>query len=228
MELSWGSFTGMKIKAIIFDVNETLLDMQKLEDEINAGLGNSLGFQIWFSKLLHYSLVENEIGSHHDFSKVAFATLKMAASYFGKEFSEKEIQSLLRLVKELPAYPEVGMVLKALKEDYHLIALTNGNQETAEAQLKYAKIDEYFNGIYSVDVVGKFKPHPSTYKKVLKDYKLKAQEAIMVAAHGWDIAGAQKAGLKTVFVARKGKSLYPLVNTADGLVKDLKGLMETL
>ena len=110
---------------------------------------------------------------------------------------------------------------KALKEDYHLIALTNGNQETAEAQLKYAKIDEYFNGIYSVDVVGKFKPHPSTYQKVLKDYKLKAQEAIMVAAHGWDIAGAQNAGLKTVFVARKGKSLYPLVNTADGLVKDL-------
>ena len=95
---------------------------------------------------------------------------------------------------------------RKIKEDYHLIALTNGNQETAEAQLKYAKIDEYFNGIYSVDVVGKFKPHPSTYKKVLKDYKLKAQEAIMVAAHGWDIAGAQNAGLKTVFVARKGKS----------------------
>ena len=60
----------MKIKAIIFDVNETLLNMQKLEDTVNAQLDNPLGFQAWFSKLLHYSLLENEISSHRDFSKV--------------------------------------------------------------------------------------------------------------------------------------------------------------
>jgi 2-haloacid dehalogenase len=31
----------------------------------------------------------------------------------------------------------------------------------------------------------------------------------MVAAHGWDIAGATRAGLRSAFVARPGQSLDP-------------------
>jgi len=218
----------MKIKALIFDVNETLLDTQKLKEKINLQLDNPLGFQVWFSKLLHYSLVENATDNHHDFSEVAFATLKMTANYFGKKLPENHIKSTLHLISKLPAYPEVMSALKVFKEDYRLIALTNGNQYTAEAQLKYAKISEYFDRIYSVDVVGKFKPHQSTYNKVLCDFKLEEGEAMMVAAHGWDIAGAQNAGLKTAFIAREGKNLYPLTGTSDYVAKDLKELSEML
>ena len=57
----------------------------------------------------------------------------MTASYFGKYFNGTQIKSTLRVIKELPAYPEVGMALKILKEDYCLIALTKGNQVTTEA-----------------------------------------------------------------------------------------------
>ena len=218
----------MKTKAIIFDVNETLLDMQKLENRVNAEFDNDLAFQVWFSKLLHYSLVENDTENHHDFSQVALVTFKMCSNYFGKEYSEEQIKSILKLVKELPAYPEVFEALKNLKKDYILIALTNGNQETAEAQLKYAKIDGFFDAIYSVDVVGKFKPHKSTYQKVLSDHQLTASEVLMVAAHGWDIAGAQNAGLKTAFISRPGKSTYPLAKRPDHIAEDLENLTNIL
>jgi hypothetical protein len=30
----------------------------------------------------------------------------------------------------------------------------------------------------------------------------------MIAAHGWDLAGASHAGLATCFIAREGQSLY--------------------
>jgi len=50
----------------------------------------------------------------------------------------------------------------------------------------------------------------------------------MVAAHGWDIAGAKAASLQTVFVARPGKVLYPLAEKPDHVVKDIKELAKLL
>ena len=99
---------------------------------------------------------------------------------------------------------------------------------TVEAQLKYAKIDGFFDAIYSVDVVGKFKPHKNSYQKVLSDHQLTASEVLMVAAHGWDIAGAQNAGLKTAFISRPGKSTYPLAKRPDHIAEDLENLTNIL
>ena len=53
-------------------------------------------------------------------------------------------------------------------------------------------------------------------------------EAMLVAAHGWDIAGANAAGFQTVFVARPGKALYPLAEKPDHVVKDIKEFAELL
>jgi 2-haloacid dehalogenase len=41
----------------------------------------------------------------------------------------------------------------------------------------------------------------------------KTQEMLMIAAHGWDLAGASHAGLATCFIAREGQSLYTLSST---------------
>ena len=48
----------LKPKLLIFDVNETLLDMEPLKHSINTALGNQYAFDIWFPQLLQYSLVE--------------------------------------------------------------------------------------------------------------------------------------------------------------------------
>lgn len=50
----------------------------------------------------------------------------------------------------------------------------------------------------------------------------------MVAAHGWDVAGAKAAGLQTAFVARPAKAIYPLATKPDYIVKDLAELVEVL
>ncbi|WBL25896.1 haloacid dehalogenase type II [Zunongwangia sp. HGR-M22] len=221
--------TVMKLKAIIFDVNETLLNMQKLREEINRVLDNSLGFQVWFDKLLHYSLVGNETDTHNDFSEIAKAVFKMTADFFGKNCTEYQINSTLSLVSKLPAYKDVSIGLQKLKDqNLKLIALTNGNRETLEAQLSFAEIDNYFDAVYSVDVVGKFKPHTITYQKVLNDHHLLPQETLMVTAHGWDIAGAAKAGLKTAFIERDGKNEYPLAKPADLSFKNIDELAEVI
>ena len=46
----------------------------------------------------------------------------------------------------------------------------------------------------------------------------------MVAAHGWDVAGAKQAGMQTAFIARPVKALYPLAKQPDYIVKNLEEL----
>lgn len=69
----------MKPVVVLFDVNETLLDMAPLKENINTLLSYEQGFNIWFGMLLQYSLVDTCIDNYHDFTFIADATLSMAA-----------------------------------------------------------------------------------------------------------------------------------------------------
>ena len=64
---------------VLFDVNETLLDMSKLKKKINNLINSKRGFKIWFGLLLQYSLVDNDTNRYHDFAVIADATLDMAS-----------------------------------------------------------------------------------------------------------------------------------------------------
>lgn len=82
--------TSKKPLVILFDVNETLLDMSTLQKKVNNILNSKRGFRIWFGILLQYSLVDNCTGSYHDFSAIADAALDMAAKALGEEIDGDE------------------------------------------------------------------------------------------------------------------------------------------
>ena len=53
-----------KPKVIIFDVNETLLDLAPLRISVGQALeGHEEFLSLWFSTMLHYSLVETLTGN---------------------------------------------------------------------------------------------------------------------------------------------------------------------
>ena len=196
---------------IVFDVNETLLDMTILKNRINSLLGSSNGFKIWFGMLLHYSLVDNSTAAYHDFVSVANATLDMAASALKTDLDEKEKKAALATIKELPAYPDVQEGLQILKENgFRMIALTNSPLATLTAQLQYAKLTQYFEAALSIDTIKKYKPALETYTWATGQLSVDVSDAILIAAHGWDIAGALQAGMQAAFIEREGQSLYPL------------------
>lgn len=80
----------------------------------------------------------------------------------------------------------------------------------------------------SIEDIKVYKPDLRAYAWALEQLNIKPEEALMVAAHGWDVAGAKAAGLQTAFVARPGKALYPLAQKPDYVVKDLSELVEIL
>jgi 2-haloacid dehalogenase len=207
---------------ILFDVNETLLDMRPLRKKINNLLDSKYGFRIWFGMLLHYSLVDNSAKEYHDFASIANATLDMVSKALGKEIDEKEKKKALVLIRKLSAYSDVEKGLKLLKDaGYRLATLSNSPSQTLIVQLEYAGINNYFEAMLSIDAIKKYKPSLETYQYAAQTLGVNTNQVLMVAAHGWDIAGALQAGMKAAFVERKGQSLYPLSPTPQYIGKDL-------
>lgn len=214
--------TRKKLSVIIFDVNETLLDMKPLKQAINRQLEHPKAFRVWINMLLHYSLVESSIGEFHDFSKIADATLDMAASALNVKITAKNKKLTLAHIIKLKPFPEVKKNLRALKEKgFRLATLSNSSQSVLNAQLKYAGLDKYFEKNLSVEQIKKYKPFPETYTWACTELKVDTVEAMLVAVHGWDVTGAMKTGMNAAFVERKGQSLYSLVSPPDIKGKDI-------
>ena len=219
-------------KAIIFDVNETLLSLAPLKVSVGEALGGREDLlPLWFSTMLHYSLVETLSGSYHSFGEIGTAALVMVAETQGIEMTLEDAREvILPPLRSLPAHADVLAGLTALREDgrFQMVTLTNSNDAGVTSQLTKAGLIELFDKVYTIESLKKYKPHPDTYGKVLEDLNLKPEEVLMVAAHAWDLAGAKNVGLQTAFVARPGKTLYPNIARPDYVVEDLLELVKLL
>jgi 2-haloacid dehalogenase len=220
-----------KPKVIIFDVNETLLDLETMRTSIGEALdGQEELTTLWFSTMLHYSLVTTVTGDYQDFGKIGVAALMMVAQNNNIDITEEQAVTAIKTpLLSLPAHPDVKAGLKALKDQgYKLVSLTNSSNKGVETQFKNAGLTDYFDERMSIEDIKIYKPDLRAYAWALKQLNIKPEEALMVAAHGWDVAGAKAAGLQTAFVARPGKALYPLAQKPDYVVKDLSELVEVL
>ncbi len=220
-----------KPQVIIFDVNETLLDLAPLKTSVGKVLGGREDLlPLWFSTMLHYSLVETLTGDYHSFGEIGTSALMMVAEIQGVDLGYEDAKAaIVTPLRTLPPHPDVVAGLKALKSDgYRIVSLTNSSAVGVETQFKNAGLTDLFEKRYSVESVKKFKPHPDTYRMVLNDLGVKAEEVLMVAAHAWDLTGAKNVGLQTAFVARPGMTLYPNVARPDFVVNNLSELVNIL
>ncbi|SDX16245.1 haloacid dehalogenase type II [Flavobacterium degerlachei] len=214
---------------IVFDVNETLLDMTPLKKSVNALLNEEQGFRIWFGMLLHYSTVSNSINEYHNFTTIAAATLDMAATSLHKKVTSEEIKETLSVIKSLQTYPDVIKGLQLLKENgFRLITLTNSPDSALKEQLKNSNLTDYFEQALSIDTIEKYKPAAETYLWAANKLNVKPEEMLMIAAHGWDLAGASHAGLATGFIAREGQSQYSLSSKPNFETSDILAMAEQL
>ncbi|RPD49431.1 haloacid dehalogenase type II [Hymenobacter sediminis] len=213
-------------KVLLFDVNETLLDMGPLKRAVPKAFGNKHAFKQWFGLLLQYSLVDTVTGSYHSFPDIAEAALDMTADMLEeKRLSITEKKKLVSLLTQLPAHPDVPRGLEMLLDaGFQLVAFTNSPQASLDAQLRYAGIIHYFERGLSVEAVQLYKPHFHTYQAAVQALGVAPTEALLIAAHGWDVAGAQDAGLRSGFIARPGQTLYPLAAPPTYQGKDLPAL----
>ncbi|RTZ01977.1 haloacid dehalogenase type II [Flavobacterium bomense] len=217
-------------KVVFFDVNETLLDLGAIKKSIGQALGNREDLTaLWFTTMLHYSLVTTVGGQYTDFGTIGAAALRMVAANQGILLTEAEAKVAVSSITSLPPHPEVKEALTALRNaGYTLVALTNSSTKGVETQFKNAGLTAFFDQILSVEEVGKYKPDTAVYNWAAQKMGVKPNECLMVAAHGWDIAGAIWAGWRGAFTARPGQQLYPLAPLPEINETDLLKIAEKL
>jgi 2-haloacid dehalogenase len=200
-------------KVLFFDVNETLLDLTPMEKTIGKALGgNAELLALWFTTMLQYSLVTSASGHYKPFGHIGAATLQMLAANNNIKISEENAREIVTCaMQNLPPHPEVKEALSKLKKaGYKLVAFTNSSNEGLQNQFKNAELTSYFDARLSVENSGKFKPFTDTYTWGAHQMDVNLDECMLIAAHGWDVAGALWAGWRAAFVSRPKKQLFPL------------------
>ncbi len=192
-------------QVLIFDVNETLLDLAELRFVLAAALGGDERLAEWFFRLLHGSLVANATDSFRSFETIGVEALRAVSLRQGAELSEAQAKELVAGFRSLPPHPDVAAGLDRLASaGFRLFALSNGSRIGLPAQLENAGIIDRFEMIVSVEEAGRFKPDPAPYHVALERAAVDPGQALMVAAHDWDIIGARAVGIPGAFITRPG------------------------
>lgn len=216
-------------RVILFDVNETLLDLSPLRPHFVRVFEEDASMEVWFSLLLHSSLVVTLADAYTEFGSLAGAALDSVAARRGVVLDEADRQQILDTVRRLPPHPDVRESLERLREaGLRLATLTNSSSDMLSAQMENAGLSKYFETLLSVDVVGRFKPAVEAYRMAADKLKVPPEQIRMVAAHDWDVFGALQAGLGAAFIARAGRPYHPLYVKPDVMEPGLNAVTDRI
>jgi 2-haloacid dehalogenase len=188
------------LPTIVFDVNETLLDLSPVGAWFGTTFGDSTLADVWFDEMLRLSFVSSVTNRYVPFTELAGHALMTTVGFNAPLSAMSEIRDILTT---LPPHSDVEPGLAVLAgAGLKLAALTNSPLAAAETQLTNAGISDWFDEIMSVEMVQRFKPHRSVYVAAAQQLAIEPSSMVMVAAHDWDVAGAIAIGCKGVFITR--------------------------
>ena len=214
---------------LVFDVNETLLDVGSLAPRFDAAFGDRSLLPVWFGLLLRNSLVANVTNRYAPFDSLAVDALKMVIRQRQLDVDESVADDVVDAMTQMPAHPEVLPALERLHQaGFRLATLTNSRHDVVMDQLAFAGIVDQFDRILSVESTGRFKPSPEPYAYAAGELGRDSQALRLVAAHDWDTTGAIRAGWKAAFVARPGAVLGDLGEQPDIVASHLDAITTRL
>src|SRR5687767_1200670 len=151
-------------RVLVFDVNETLLDLRALDPHFARVFGDAAVRREWFATMLQSALLLTVTGPYFDFGAHFRAALALTAEKRGVTVSEADEKAILGEVRKLPAHPEVRESLARLRDTgFRLAALTNSIGLVEEAQLANAGIRDLFDEALTADDAKRLKPAPEAY-----------------------------------------------------------------
>lgn len=216
----------MNIKAILFDINGTLTDIRTDEGkpEIYSEISNFLFYhnisiqaeevkEFYFHDL-YLQLKKDE--PHPEFSaELIFKNL--LKEYGNTDESLPKTLSLmyraLSLIRIRP-YDHAIELLEHLSQKYTLAAVTDGQSEYAQSEIKMLYLDKYFKSIVISGDYGYRKPDERMFETAMNNIEVKPSECIYIGNDIYaDIYGAQKLGIKSImYYSNQGQQYMENVN----------------
>ena len=154
---------------IVFDVNETLLDLGTMEPTFQRIFGDKSAMRLWFANLILYSAALTVAGVYVPFTDIGAAVMKMLADSQGIKINDSDKKELTEKFSTMPPYPEVPAALRKLRSaGFRLFCLTDNLLEVQTRQLTHGGIVDLFERRFSADGVKHHKPSPEAYAYVEK------------------------------------------------------------
>jgi NADPH:quinone reductase len=222
----------MMPKVLVFDVNETLLDITALEPVFAKIFGDPLFLREWFGQLVTYSMTLTLSDVYTDFFSLGEAVLRMLGDIHGVQITDDDLHAVRAGFATMPAHADVAAGLAQLRDKgYRLVTLTNSPPTSGgETPLQRAGLGEFFEQEFSVDSARVYKPAATLYRDVAEQLGVEPSGCMMVAAHTWDTIGAQAAGFSGALILREGNAPLPAPGTPQPTVvaTDLVDLVRQL
>lgn len=219
----------MDLRALLFDVNSTLIDIETDErmEESYRAVSHLLTYQgidmrRWAVHDLYFQIMKEQFARSPElfpeFDVVAVwreALLRTGTAYTRSLPAEKLEQLPLVIAelqrgisrKRLCLYPLVRETLDQLKTRFRLAIVSDAQAAFAVPELRAVGIRDYFDPIVISGDYGYRKPDHRLFQHALDGLGIRADQAIYVGNDRYrDIFGAKQLGMKTVWFCNNQNS----------------------
>src|SRR5437588_5941791 len=214
----------MDIRALLFDVNGTLIDIETDEglEEIYRAIGHFLTYQgislhRWEVRDLYFQLMQRqraesaETFAEWDAVEIWREILRNKASDYTRSLPSEKLEQLPLFLaelhrgiarKRLRLYPQVQETLDQLHSHYGMAVVTDAQSAYAALELRAVGLLQYFDPIIVSGDYGYRKPDSRLFQKALDALQVGPEQALFFGNDLYhDIYGAQQVGMKAIFVA---------------------------
>ncbi len=214
------------IDACVFDAYGTLFDFNSAASAARDELGDDWQrlSDLWRLKQLQYTWLRGLAQHHAGFWQVTGDALDFALATLKIERPGLR-ERLMNLYLQLSTYPEVPAMLRELKgRGMKLAILSNGTPPMLAAVVSNSGLEGVFEGVFSVEEVGVFKPHPSVYRLAAERLQIAPARICFLSSNGWDAFSAKAFGFRVLWCNRFGQAAERIPATPDGEIADLSAL----
>jgi 2-haloacid dehalogenase len=215
---------------IVFDVNETLMDLDTLHPTFDRIFDDPAAMRLWFANLITYSEALTLSGVYVPFTDIGGAVLRMLAATRGITITDADGAELTERFATMSPHPEVPAALHRLRDHgFRLFTLTDNTLAISGRQLEHAGVIDLFERRFSVDeTVKRHKPAQEAYHSVAAALAVDPGNICLVACHVWDTIGAQAAGWQAGLILREGNAQLDVGPQPDYIGKNLDEIADQL
>jgi len=172
--------------------------------------------------LLRDAFALSASGVFHTFPDIAKGTLAVLLHSLGREADETMLKEILGVFPQLPAHSDVKPALEQVRHsDCQAVLLSNGSRANTEKLVGDNGIEHLVDDIISVDDFNIWKPQTELYRQAALKHSCAPENALLIAAHAWDVHGAIRAGFHGIWIQRHESLYHPLMGSPDEQVTNL-------
>ena len=241
----------MEIRAILFDINGTLIDIEtdELLEETYRAIAHFLTYQglalhrgevrdLYFRIMKEQFRQSLEVYPEFNVIEIWREVLRRYTTPYTNYLEPEKLRQLPTFLaemqrgisrKRLLAFPQTLEVLTQLKARYRLAVVSDAQSAYGLPELRAVGLAEFFSPVIISGDYGYRKPDSRLFHAALTELKVNPEEAIYVGNDRFrDVFGARQIGMKTVLFCPQGNSGGSAENEPDYIIYQFSELLAAI